>query len=48
MDAWIPARRRATPSSTIATAAQETGRGTGVHIKVDTGMHRMGAQPSEV
>lgn len=35
-------------AAAIATAAQETGRETGVHIKVDTGMHRMGAQPSEV
>jgi alanine racemase len=35
-------------AAAIATAAQTTGREVGVHIKVDTGMHRMGAQPSEV
>ena len=35
-------------AAAVATAAQETGREVGVHIKVDTGMHRMGAQPGEV
>ena len=35
-------------AAAIAAAAQTTGREVGVHIKVDTGMHRVGAQPSEV
>lgn len=35
-------------AAAIAAAAQTTGRDVGIHIKVDTGMHRMGAQPSEV
>jgi alanine racemase len=32
----------------FSVAARELGRTTGVHVKVDTGMHRVGASPSEV
>lgn len=35
-------------AAAIAAAAQNAGREVGIHIKVDTGMHRMGAQPGEV
>lgn len=35
-------------AAAIAGAAQQTGQEVGVHIKVDTGMHRAGAMPSEV
>ena len=35
-------------AAAIAAAAQQTDREVGVHIKVDTGMHRVGAMPSEV
>ena len=35
-------------AAAIAAAAQTAGREVGIHIKVDTGMHRVGAQPGEV
>ena len=35
-------------AAAIAGAAQQTGQQVGVHIKVDTGMHRVGVLPSEV
>ena len=35
-------------AAALAGAAQQTGQEVGVHIKVDTGMHRVGAMPSEV
>lgn len=35
-------------AAAVATAAQDAGREVGIHLKVDTGMHRMGAQPAEV
>lgn len=34
-------------AAALAGAAQQTGQEVGVHIKVDTGMHRVGAMPSE-
>lgn len=35
-------------AAAIASAAQATGREVPVHLKVDTGMHRVGAQPAEM
>ncbi|MFM9083604.1 MAG: alanine racemase, partial [Actinomycetota bacterium] len=35
-------------AAAVASAAQATGQQVAVHIKVDTGMHRVGAQPTEV
>lgn len=35
-------------AAAVAAAAQQAERPVNVHIKVDTGMHRVGAQPSEV
>ena len=36
----------AAASRAVAEAARRAGRGTAVHVKVDTGMHRVGADPS--